>query len=91
MFPSQIEEILLKDPRLSPHYVLEVTREGPLDAVTVQVEGRSGSSADEHAQAGKELQHNIKALIGITAGVVIQPAESIPRSMGKVQRIIDKR
>ncbi len=91
VFPSQIEEILLKDPRLSAHYVLEVTREGRLDALAVLVEGRPGSSTEDHAQAGKDLQHNIKSTIGITAAVQIQAAESIPRSMGKVQRIIDKR
>ncbi len=91
VYPTQIEEILLKDPRLSPHYVLEVSRDGPLDALTVMVEGRPGGSADDHAAAGKDLAHHIKSAIGITTAVAIQPPESIPRSMGKVQRIIDKR
>ena len=91
VYPTQIEEILLKDPRLSPHYVLEVTRKGPLDAITVMVEGRPGRSGDDHAQAAKDLAHHIKSSIGITATIAIQPEGGIPRSMGKVQRIIDKR
>ena len=91
VFPSQIEEILLKDPRLSPHYVLEVTREGPLDAITVLVEGRAGCTDEDYAQASKDMQHQIKSSIGITARVSVEPTDSIPRSMGKVQRIIDKR
>jgi len=91
VFPSQIEELLLKDARLSPHYVLEVSREGPLDKLVVMVEGRAEASADEHAQASRDMQHHIKSSIGITATVDVQPTDSIARSMGKAQRIIDKR
>ena len=80
VFPSQIEELILKQTGLSPHYVLEVTKEGPLDHLTVVVEG------DE--RAAPELRHSIKSYIGISADVRIGPIE---RSVGKAKRVIDKR
>src|SRR5213075_822881 len=61
VFPSQIEELILKQPELSPHYLLELTKEGPLDHLTVVVEG---SESATHA-----LQQSIKAYIGVTADV----------------------
>jgi phenylacetate-CoA ligase len=80
LFPSQIEELILKQPGLSPHYVLEVTKDGPLDHLTVVVEG------DPRAAPG--LQRDIKSYIGISADVRIG---SIERSIGKAKRVIDKR
>ena len=80
LFPSQIEELILRQPGLSPHYALEISKDGPLDHLTVLVEG------NDAARAG--LQHSIKAYIGITADV---RASSIERSIGKAKRIIDKR
>src|SRR5678815_323718 len=63
VFPSQIEELLMKQPGLSPHYVLELTKDGPLDHMTVIVEG--------DAAACPGLQHSIKSTIGISAEVKI--------------------
>jgi phenylacetate-CoA ligase len=80
VFPSQIEELVLKEPGLSPHYVLEVTKDGPLDHLTVVVEG------EEKALAS--LRHSIKSYIGISADVRIG---TIERSIGKAKRVIDKR
>jgi phenylacetate-CoA ligase len=80
VFPSQIEELLLKQPGLSPHYVLEVSKQGPLDHLAVVVEG------DPKAISG--LQHSIKTAIGINAEVRIGAVE---RSIGKAKRVIDKR
>ncbi len=80
LFPSQIEELILKQPGLSPHYALEISKDGPLDHLTVLVEG------NDAARAG--LQHSIKAYIGITVDV---RAGTIERSIGKAKRIIDKR
>jgi phenylacetate-CoA ligase len=80
VFPSQIEELLMKQPGLSPHYVLELTKDGPLDHMTVVVEG------DPAACAG--LRHSIKSYIGISADVRIGAVE---RSIGKAKRVIDKR
>jgi len=80
VFPSQIEELILKQPGLSPHYVLEVSKDGPLDHLTVVVEG------DAEATAG--LRHSIKSYIGISADVKIG---TIERSIGKAKRVVDKR
>ncbi len=80
LFPSQIEELILKQPGLSPHYALEISKEGPLDHLTVLVEGNDAGAAG--------LQHSIKAYIGITVDVRIG---SIERSIGKAKRVIDKR
>lgn len=94
IFPSQVEEIILKEDRLSPHYVLEVTREERLDELTILVEHRPGvGDADEtfRDKAAKDLSHRIKSLIGITAAVRVLPVGEIERSMGKAKRIIDKR
>jgi phenylacetate-CoA ligase len=80
VFPSQIEELILKQPGLSPHYVLEVSKDGPLDHLTVVVEG--------DAAAAPRLAHDIKSYIGISADVRIG---AIERSIGKAKRVIDKR
>src|SRR5438477_221775 len=80
LFPSQIEELILRQPGLSPHYALEISRDGPLDHLTVLVEGNDTAMAS--------LQHSIKAYIGITVDV---RAGSIERSIGKAKRVIDKR
>ena len=84
LFPSQIEELILKRPELSPHYVMELSKQGPLDHLTVLVE------SDDHAAAGK-LQHDIKSYIGVNTDVRIVAAGSIERSIGKAKRVIDKR
>jgi len=88
VFPSQIEELILKQPELAPHYVLELSKQGPLDHLTVLVElapdGRDAGSA-------AKLEHNIKSLIGVSSDVKIVPLSTIERSIGKAKRVIDKR
>ncbi|MBI2752164.1 MAG: phenylacetate--CoA ligase [Betaproteobacteria bacterium] len=88
VFPTQIEEMILKQPELSPHYVLEVTKDGPLDHLTVLVE-LAPRASDSGASA--KLKHNIKSYIGVTADVKIVPISAIERSIGKAKRVIDKR
>ena len=80
VFPSQIEELILQHPGLSPHYVLEVSKDGPLDHLAVIVEGTR--------DAAGALAHAIKAYVGITVDVRIGTVE---RSIGKAKRVIDKR
>ena len=81
VFPSQIEELILRQPGLSPHYVLELSKHGPLDHLTVLVEGKGAET----------LQHDIKSYIGISADVRNVPLNTIERSIGKAKRVIDKR
>jgi phenylacetate-CoA ligase len=80
VFPSQIEELILQQPGLTPHYVLEVSKDGPLDLLTVVVEGAN--------EAGTALGRAIKAYVGISVEVRIGTVE---RSIGKAKRVIDKR
>ena len=91
LFPTQVEELILKDPRLSPHYVLEIRREGPLDSLTVIVEGRAGAAESALTEAGEDLRHHIKNTIGVTATVTVVAEGGVERSMGKAKRIIDLR
>jgi len=83
LFPSQIEELILKR-GLSPHYVLELSKQGPLDHLTVLVESGNPDAA------GK-LQHDVKSYTGVSADVRIVAAGTIERSIGKAKRVIDKR
>jgi phenylacetate-CoA ligase len=94
VFPGQIEELLLKEPLLSPHYVLEVTRRDRLDALAVVVEARPDASAHDgaarKASAGR-LARAVKSYIGVTVQVRVVEAGVIERSAGKAKRIIDMR
>src|SRR3954463_13714883 len=80
VFPSQIEELILKQAGLSPHYVLELSKHGPLDHLAVIVEGDTAAAA--------QLQHHIKSYVGVSAEVRVGTVE---RSIGKAKRVIDKR
>ena len=88
VFPTQIEELILKQPELSPHYVLELTKSGPLDHLAVLVEIQPGAQDQGSAAT---LAHNIKSLVGVSAEVKIVPISTIERSIGKAKRVIDKR
>ncbi len=94
LFPTQIEDLILRQPELEPYYTLEVTRPGNLDELTVHVEMGSdlanGSQESRHA-AAKQLEHNIKAYIGINATVRLALPMGLERSVGKAKRIIDRR
>lgn len=92
VFPSQIEEQILKIPKLSTHYLLEVSRRGHMDELDILVETRPDvvSAADQEA-AASELRHHIKAIIGISTRVHIQNSGTIERFQGKARRVVDKR
>ena len=96
VFPTQIEELILKMPQLAPHYQMIVTRDGHLDQVEVLAEvrfdiGKSMSLADMDALM-RELQHAIKTYVGITTKVRVLASEGIERSAtGKARRVIDQR
>lgn len=92
LFPSQIEEHILKIDGLSPHYHLILTKEGPMDAMTVAVEAAPHHESDaERASMAATLGENIKQTIGVSAKIDVLPVGAIDRSMGKAVRIIDQR
>jgi phenylacetate-CoA ligase len=93
VFPSQIEELLLKVAGLAPHYQLELTREAHLDQLAVQVECLPQVAADPAARARlqHELQERIKASIGISTRVSVGDPGCLERSAGKARRVLDRR
>ena len=92
VFPTQIEEILLKDGRLSPNFQIELTREARLDEMTVLVEARSAELTDDiRKDISKKLKHQIKNRIGVTTKINMLPRGGVERSAGKARRIVDKR
>ena len=96
VFPSQIEEQILRDPRLSGHYQLVVSRDGHLDNLEVRCELQpdvSGKLSAAEVQAiAKELQHHIKTIIGVNTKISVLELDGIPRTLvGKAKRLIDQR
>ena len=93
VFPSQIEELLLKLPGVAPHYQLELTREAHMDQLAVKVECLETIAGDGslRSRLQHDLQSSIKATIGISTQVVVCDPGSIERSVGKARRVIDRR
>jgi len=92
LFPSQIEEILLGDARLSAHYLLELRRDGRLDDLTVVAELKeSSTSAWELETIARETAARIKDLAGVTCVVRLADPGTIERSLGKARRVLDLR
>jgi phenylacetate-CoA ligase len=92
LFPSQLEELILADRRLAPHYLIQLHRDGRLDRLTLRVEARPDAAEESAREASsRDLAHRIKALIGLTAAVEVMPPGGLERSAGKAQRILDLR
>jgi phenylacetate-CoA ligase len=95
VFPTQIEELILGDPRLAGTYQLVVSRDAQLDALEVRCElQREAERMDAAGRAGVagELAQCIKARIGVSAQVTVLDADAIPRTLvGKAKRVIDER
>jgi phenylacetate-CoA ligase len=92
LFPTQVEEQILKVKGLSAHYQIVLTREGRLDEAEVVVEAAPASVGEEARKASAaELGHHIKGLIGITANISVVDPGGVERSQGKARRVIDKR
>jgi phenylacetate-CoA ligase len=96
VFPTQIEELICKMPKLAPQYLLEVDKQGHMDTLTVKVEINPEANVGRHPEQkealAKELQHHIKSMIGVTAKVVVGEPFSIERvTIGKAKRVVDRR
>ena len=91
VFPSQIEDIILKDERVAPHFVIELRRVDRLDAITVVVEARADTAESAWADCGRDLARHIKGIIGVTAEVKAVRPGTVERSAGKAKRVIDLR
>ncbi len=93
VFPTQIEELILKRAELSPHYQCVLTREGPMDNLRVAVETAPGVDPQGIAAraAAKLLQHEIKVYVGSSVEVELKGEGGIERSVGKARRVVDLR
>ncbi|PLW82381.1 phenylacetate--CoA ligase [Kineobactrum sediminis] len=91
VFPSQIEEQLLAVGGLAPHYFIEVSKVGHLDAMEVHVEMAVETPAGAMQLSAQALQTRIKSIIGISTAVKTHAPGVIPRSEGKARRVFDKR
>lgn len=92
VFPSQIEEHILKIDGISPHYQIELSKSGPLDVMKVRVEAAPGNEdADRRGALAAQLAEKIKQNVGISAEIDVTPVGKVDRSAGKAVRIIDRR
>src|SRR5437016_1818101 len=93
VYPSQLEAFLVGFPGLAPHYELVLTRDRPLDAITIEVELATPAPRDEPfaAKIAADLRKHIKAIVGVSCGVVLKAPGEVPRSQGKAVRVKDLR
>ena len=94
VFPSQIEELILKEERLAPHYVLEITRPSAMDELAVLVELKpeySTANEADRKRAAAALASAVKSYVGVSAEIRVVPVGAVERSIGKAKRVIDKR
>jgi phenylacetate-CoA ligase len=93
VYPSQVEAHLVGFPGLAPHYQIVLTREGPMDAMTVEVELTTAAPADELflGRMAAEVRDHLKAMVGVTCEVVLKAPGEVPRSQGKAVRVKDLR
>ncbi len=91
LFPTQIEEIVLRIPGFAPHFQLELTTQGRMDALAVRVEAREDATAERRATAAAELVKAVKDTIGVSVACEVVDPDTLERSVGKLQRLKDRR
>jgi phenylacetate-CoA ligase len=91
LFPSQIEELLLKCPQLAPHFLIEVSRPGRLDEVKVMVEPRDGLNPGAVADQARQLETYVKDAVGVSIHAEVLACGGLDRSNGKAIRVRDLR
>ncbi|MFB6821018.1 phenylacetate--CoA ligase PaaK [Streptomyces virginiae] len=91
VYPTQIEEVLLRTPGLAPHFQLRLTREGRMDALTVRVEARREMDAERRQEAAAAVVRAVKEGVGVSVRVEVVDPETLERSVGKIKRLVDLR
>ncbi|MFF7497028.1 phenylacetate--CoA ligase PaaK [Streptomyces rubiginosohelvolus] len=91
LFPTQIEEIVLRTPAVAPHFQLRLTRDGRLDALTVLAEARADVTTGEREKAARAIAAAVKDGVGVSVNVEVVDPETLERSVGKIRRIVDLR
>jgi phenylacetate-CoA ligase len=91
LFPTQIEEIVLRTPGLSPHFALELVTRGRMDHLICRIEARPDCPAEGRTVAAAAVTKGIKDTVGSSIEVLVVDPETLPRSVGKLQRMTDNR
>ncbi|MBO0890127.1 MAG: phenylacetate--CoA ligase [Acidothermales bacterium] len=91
LFPTQVEELVLAMPGLAPHFRLVLSRPERLDLLTVEVEARPEAGTADRAAAGNRLEERVKQALGVSCVVDVREPGELPRSLGKIQRVLDRR
>jgi len=91
LFPTQIEEIVLRTPGLSPHFALELTTRGRMDHLICRIEARPDCPAERRGPAAAEVAKGVKDTVGTSIEVLVVDPETLARSVGKLQRLVDLR
>jgi phenylacetate-CoA ligase len=91
VFPTQIEELVLRTAALSPHFQLVLTRPDRMDEMTVRVEARADATAAARATAADDLARAVKGSVAVTVAVEVVDPDTLERSVGKLRRVIDQR
>ncbi|MCX4741409.1 phenylacetate--CoA ligase PaaK [Streptomyces antibioticus] len=91
VFPSQIEEIVLRTPGVAPHFQIELTRRERMDHMTVRVESRPDTPADGRDTAARAIAKGVKDGVGVSVEVTIVEPDTLERSLGKLRRVKDRR
>lgn len=91
VFPSQIEEVVLRVPDVAPHFQIQLTRRGRMDHMTVHIEARPGAGPDQREAAVKSIAKGVKDSVGVSVEVRVVEPETLERSVGKIRRVRDLR
>jgi len=91
VYPSQVEAHLVGFPGIAPHYQIVLTRDGPMDAMTIEVELATAASPPSFAKIANDVRDHLKAMVGVTCEVVLKAPGEVPRSQGKAVRVKDLR
>ncbi len=91
VYPSQVEAHLVGFPGIAPHYQIVLTRDGPMDAMTIEVELATPAPPPSVAKIAGDVRDHLKAMVGVTCEVVLKAAGEVPRSQGKAVRVKDLR
>ncbi|MFI1865415.1 phenylacetate--CoA ligase PaaK [Streptomyces jumonjinensis] len=91
VFPTQIEEILLRAPAVAPHFQLRLTRRGRMDHMTVRVEARPDATPEERESAVASIAAAVKDGVGVSVAVEVVDPYTLERSVGKLRRVADLR
>ncbi|MFJ6565401.1 phenylacetate--CoA ligase PaaK [Streptomyces sp. NPDC091412] len=91
VFPSQIEEVVLRVPDVAPHFQIQLTQRGRMDHMTVHIEARPGAGPEQREAAARAIGKGVKDSVGISVEVCVVDPETLERSVGKIRRVRDLR